>query len=55
MFSDKAGISIMADLGFATGDSQQEIGIKLNMPLFMNGRHQLPSDEAALGAMLLGG
>ena len=41
----KQGISIMADRGFTIQDLLDTRGVKLNMPPFMEGRKQLPSEE----------
>ena len=46
---DKPGISIMANQGFTVKDTctcmLEKLGIGLNMPPFMEGRQQLPSEE----------
>jgi len=42
---DKPGISIMADRGFTVKDMLEKLGIGLNIPPFMEGRQQLPSEE----------
>ena len=46
---DKPGISIMADRGFTIKDLLQNLGIKLNLPPFMEGRSQLPAQEVQEG------
>ena len=46
---DKPGISIMADRGFTIKDMLDNIGIKLNIPPFMEGRRQLPASELSEG------
>ena len=46
---DKPGISIMADRGFTIKDLLSEIGVKLNIPPFMEGRQQLPAEEVQKG------
>ena len=45
----KTGVSIMADRGFTMQDQLQSIGIKLNVPPFMEGRQQLPPEEVQEG------
>ena len=42
---DKPGISIMADRGFRIRGMLGEIGVKLNMPPFLDGQAQLPAKE----------
>ena len=46
---DKPGISVMADRGFTIKDMLDEIGVKLNIPPFMEGRKQLPAPEISEG------
>lgn len=46
---NKHGISIMADRGFTIQDMLKDIGAELNIPPFMEGRQQLPSDEVQEG------
>ena len=46
---DKPGISIMADRGFTIRSMLDEIGVKLNMPPFLDGRAQLPAKEIQEG------
>ena len=46
---DKPGISIMADRGFTIKDILNDIGVKLNIPPFMDGRKQLPPEEMSEG------
>ena len=46
---DKPGISIMADRGFTVKDMLEKFGIGLNIPPFMEGRQQLPSEEIEAG------
>lgn len=46
---DKPGISIMADRGFTIKDILNDIGVKLNIPPFMDGRKQLPAEEISEG------
>ena len=43
------GMSIMADRGFTIKDMLMDIGAELNIPPFMEGRQQLPSDEVQEG------
>ena len=45
----KPGISIMADRGFTIKDMLDDIGVKLNIPPFMEGRKQLPASEVSEG------
>ena len=42
---DKPGISVMADRGLTIKDILNDIGVKLNVPPFMDGRKQLPPEE----------
>lgn len=46
---DKPGISIMADRGFMVKDMLKAINVELNLPPFMEGRSQLPSQEVEQG------
>ena len=46
---DKPGISIMADRGFTVKDMLEKLAITLNIPPFMEGRQQLPSEEIEAG------
>ena len=46
---DKPGISIMADRGFTIKDILNDIGVKLNIPPFMDGRKRLPAEEISEG------
>ncbi len=46
------GISIMADRGFTIKDQLQEIGVDLNIPPFLEGRQQLPSEEVQRGRQI---
>ena len=46
---DKPGISIMDDRGFAIKDMLKELKIDLNIPLFLDGRSQLPPEEIKAG------
>lgn len=46
---DKPGVSIMADRGFTVKDMLEKLGISLNIPPFMEGRAQLPSEEVETG------
>ena len=46
---DKPGISVMADRGFTIKDILNDIGVKLNIPPFMDGRKQLPAEEISEG------
>ena len=48
----KQGISIMADRGFTIKDLLKEIGVELNIPPFMEGRDQLPSEEVKQGRQI---
>ena len=45
----KGGISVMADRGFTISNQLSEIGVDLNIPPFLEGRLQLPSDEVKKG------
>ena len=47
--ADKPGISIMADRGFTIKDMLKELNIDLNIPPFLEGRHQLPAAEVEQG------
>ena len=49
MLEGKAGISIMADRGFTIKDQLTRIGIKLEIPPFLDGRQQLPAEEVQQG------
>ena len=46
---DKGGVSIMADHGFTIKDQLAVHDVSLNMPPFMEGRAQLPTDEVSRG------
>ena len=46
---DKPGISIMADRGFTIKDMLKQLNVDLNIPPFMDGRRQLPSQEIQSG------
>ena len=46
---DKPGISIMADKGFTIKDMLKQLNVDLNIPPFMDGRRQLPSQEIQSG------
>ena len=46
---DKPGISIMADRGFRVKDMLEKLTIRLNIPPFMEGLQQLPSEEIEAG------
>ena len=46
---DKPGISIMADGGFRVKDMLEKLAIRLNIPPFMEGRQQLPSEKIEAG------
>ena len=46
---DKPGISIMADRGFIIKDLLDGLGVSLNIPPFLEGRKQLPTDEVREG------
>ena len=46
---DKPGISIMADRGFTVKDMLEKLGVGLNIPPFMEGRQQLPSEDIEAG------
>ena len=46
---DKPGISVMADRGFTIKDILNDIGVKLNILPFMDGRKQLPAVEISEG------
>ena len=41
----KPEISIMADCGFTIKDQLTRIGVKLNIPPFLEGQQQLPAEE----------
>ena len=45
----KPGISVMADRGFTIKDILNDIGVKLNLPPFTDGRKQLPPEEISEG------
>lgn len=45
----KSDISIMADRGFTIKDQLSELGIKLNIPPFLDGRTQLPPEDIKRG------
>ena len=45
----RPGISIMADRGFTIKDQLARIGVKLNIPPFLDGRQQLPAEEVQQG------
>ena len=45
----KPGISITADRGFTIKGMLDNIGVTLNIPLFMEGRKQLPASEVSEG------
>ena len=42
---DKPGISVMTDRGFTIKNILNDVGVKLNVPPFMDGCKQLPSVE----------
>ena len=44
---DKSGVSIMADRGFTINDQLSPLGIKLNIPPFLEGRAKLPSNDVS--------
>ena len=44
-----SGASVMADRGFTIKENLSKLGIVLNLPPFMEGRHQLPADEIQRG------
>ena len=46
------GISIMADRGFTIKDQLSSIGVKLNIPPFMEGRTHLPANEVKKGRQI---
>ena len=48
----KSGISVMADRGFTIKDQLSEIGVHLNIPPFLKGREQLPSEEVKEGRQI---
>ena len=48
----KSGASVMADRGFKIKDSLKNIGIQLNLPPFMEGRRQLPTEDIQRGRSL---
>ena len=48
----KNGISIIADRGFTIKDQLMEIGVDLNIPPFLEGRPQVPSDEVRRGRQI---
>ena len=43
----------MADRGFIIKDQLCEIGVELNIPLFLEGRQQLPLDEVQKGRQIV--
>ena len=45
----KENISVMADRGFTIRDQLQDIGVKLNIPPFLDGRKQLTPGEVLQG------
>ena len=47
--ADKPGVSIMADRGFTVKEMLKELNIELNIPPFLQGRKQLPSEEVQKG------
>ena len=47
--ANKPGVSVIADRGFTIKDQLQPLNIKLNIPLFMEGRKQLPAEELVGG------
>ena len=49
---NKPGISIMADRGFTIQDQLKPLGVNLNIPPFMEGRKQLPSEEVLKGRQI---
>ena len=49
ILADKPGVTIMADRGFTIKDVLKELGIDLNIPPFLEGRHQLPAEEVEKG------
>ena len=48
----KSNISVMADSGFAIRDQLRRINVDLNIPLFMDGRGQLPASEVLEGCRI---
>lgn len=42
----------MADRGFTIRDQLQEIGVDLNIPPFLQGQQQLPSEEVQRGRQI---
>ena len=42
----------MADRGFTIKDQLQEIGVELNIPPFLDGRQQLPSEQVQRGRQI---
>ena len=46
---DKSGVSIMADRGFTVRDLFNDLGVELNIPPFLEGRQQLPTQEVESG------
>ena len=47
--ADKPAISIIADRGFTIKNMLKELNIDLNIPPFLEGRHQLPAAEVEQG------
>lgn len=49
VLADKPGVSIMADRGFTVKEMLKKLNIELNIPPFLQGRYQLPSEEVQKG------
>ena len=45
----KGGVSIMADRGCTVEDQLSDVSVNLNMPPFLEGHAQLPSQEVQIG------
>lgn len=48
----KNGISVMADRGFTIKDQLKQINVELNIPPFLEGRQQLPTEEVKRGRQI---
>lgn len=46
---DRLGVSITADHGFTIKDMLHQHGVELNLPPFLDGRKQLPTEEVSRG------
>lgn len=48
----KSGVSIMADHGFTVKDQLAAVSVNLNIPPFMQGHQQLPTDDVFRGSQI---